>query len=445
MNTQKSISKELAHAIAVESYIYLYPLVTMEVTRLQGTNVEAPAGFFAPMNMFSHARKYPDASFKAVVRPNFDTLYSTAWVDATQEPIIFSVPSIYERYFVLPMYDMWTDCFAAPGSRATGGDAGHFAWVTPGWKGSLPDGVTRIDAPTPYGWIIGRTQTNGPEDYDDINKFQDAMKATPLSQWGKERVQTKTKVDPTIDMKTSPMEQVNNMTAKQFFEYAAKLMKLNPPHITDFIQVARINRIGIKAGADLDFASLDPVVQKAMNQAVTDALKIIKGSIGRLTPIVNGWVCDTGIMGVYGNFYLKRASVALAGLGALPPEVAIYPMLVSDAEGNKPTGDKNYILHFEKDDIPPVDAFWSITMYDIDGFGVPNKLNRQALSSWMPLKYNADGSLDLYIQAESPGSDRETNWLPSPKSGLIGPTLRLYDPRQQVLDNSWSPPPLKRI
>ena len=206
MNIQKSINPVLAYDIALESYIYLYPLVLMDVTRMQATNVKEPSSHFAPPNTFAHARKYPDASFKAVVRPNFDTLYSSLWVDATIEPIIFSVPENHERYFVLPMYDMWTDCFATPGSRSNGGEAGHFAWVPPGWDGVLPDGVTRIDAPTPHGWIIGRTQTNGPDDYDAVNRFQDRIEATPLSQWRKEPLPVKVKIDPDIDMKTPPMD-----------------------------------------------------------------------------------------------------------------------------------------------------------------------------------------------------------------------------------------------
>ena len=446
MNEKKSvINPGLAYDIALESYIYLYPLVLMDVTRMQATNVEISSSHFAPPNIFAHARKYPDANFKAVVRPNFDTLYSSLWIDATKEPIIFSVPESHERYFVLPMYDMWTDCFATPGSRSTGGEAGHFAWIPPGWSGELPDGAIWIDAPTPYGWIIGRTQTNGPDDYDAVNKFQDRIEATPLSQWGKEPVPVKVEIDPGIDMSTPPMEQVHNMSAKQFFEYAAILMKLNPPHITDFNQVARMNQIGIKAGEVLDFESLDPAIKDALKKAVPDAQVTMKEIIPKITRIVNGWTCDTNTMGVYGNFYLKRAAIALVGLGALPAEEAVYPMFVADADGNKATGDKKYLLHFNKEDVPPVDAFWSLTMYDGEGFPVPNQLNRQTLSSWMPLKYNPDGSIDLFIQADSPGKEEETNWLPSPKSGLIGPTLRLYDPKRQVLDNTWRPPPLKRV
>ena len=445
MKTKSPVSPELAYDIGLEAYIYLYPLVLMEVTRLQSTNFKAPSGTFGPMNMFAHAREYPDASFRAVVRPNFDTLYSILWVDAVKEPVIISVPRCQDRYFVLPMYDMWTDCFAAPGSRATGGDAGDFAWVPPGWDGELPYGVTWIDAPTPYGWVIGRTQANGPQDYKEVNEFQDRIKVSPLSGWKKDNRRYKKRVDPDIDMKTPPMEQVDNMPAKQFFEYSARLLQLNPPHKTDFSQIARMSRIGLDAGKELEFDSLPPDIRDALARAAADALDVIRSSIPKIVPVVNGWTMETGTMGVYGNFYLKRAAVALVGLGALPPECAVYPNFVSDPEGNKATGDNDYILHFAKDDIPPADAFWSITMYDGEGFPVPNQISRQAISSWMPLEYNADGSLDLYIQPGSPGSEREANWLPSPDSGIFEPTLRLYDPRRQVLDGSWDPPWLKKV
>ncbi len=434
-----------AEAIATEAYIYLYPLVLMDTTRKQMTNVEAPDGLSAPMNTFAHARTYPDPNFRSVVRPNFDTLYSSLWMDLTMEPMILSLPDSEGRYYLMPALDMWTDVNAVPGLRTTGTKAGNFVYVPPGWEGKLPKGVTRIDAPTPYMWIIGRTKTDGPKDYEAVHKFQDGLKFTPLSQWSKEWKPPASKLDGAVDMKTPPMKKVGNMSGKEFFEYAAELMKLHPPHITDYSQVWRLNRIGIVPGEDFDFDSQDPIVQQALNKAPAVGLKVINAIVPKIAKVVNGWQMNTDTMGVYGDYYLKRAAVANIGLGANQVEDAVYPLLITDADGNSDIGGKNYVLHFDKDELPPVDAFWSVTLYDKDGFPVANTLNRQNLSSWMPLKNNADGSLNLYFQADSPGTDKEANWLPAPKEGAWNLAMRLYAPKPSVLDGTWDPPALKQV
>ena len=180
------IAKEEAHAIGVDAYLYFYPLVTMDVTRKQLTNQEPTAwGIGGPMNRFANISAFPTADMRVVVRPNFDTLYSSGWLDLTKEPMVVSVPDTGGRYYLLPMLDMWTDVFVSPGWRTTGTGAGNFLVTPPGWSGTVPADFTRIDAPTPYVWIIGRTKTDGPADYDAVHKVQEGYKITPLSQWGK--------------------------------------------------------------------------------------------------------------------------------------------------------------------------------------------------------------------------------------------------------------------
>jgi hypothetical protein len=164
-----------------------------------------------------------------------------------------------------------------------------------------------------------------------------------------------------------------------------------------------------------------------------------------LARVSNGWQMNTDTMGVYGDFYLKRAIVALVGLGANQPEDAIYPLNVSDAAGKPVMGENKYVLHFNKDEFPPAGAFWSLTMYDEEGFQVANPLNRFAIGDRDELKYNADGSLDLYIQNETPGPDKESNWLPGPNSGKLGLTMRLYAPKPQAVDGRWNPPPIEQV
>lgn len=441
-----SLSVQEANEIAIEAYHYFYPLISMEVTRRVTTNV--PAGIkpgLGPMNEFHHFRAYPTADFREVVRPNFDTLYSSAWLDLSKEPMIVSAPDTNGRYYLLPMLDMWTDVFASPGKRTSGTEAGHFAMVGPGWTGNLPQGVERIDAPTAHVWIIGRTQTNGPADYEAVHKVQDGYVITPLSQWGSKAEVPKFSPDPSVDMKTSPLVQVNTMPAEKYFALAAELMKTNPPHASDWSQIARLKRIGIEPGKSFDFANADPAVKTALQRAPAEGMKLMNENLPSLARVVNGWQMNTDTMGVYGNYYLKRAIVAMVGLGANQPEDAIYPLNIHDADGKPMVGEHRYVIHFKKEELPPVNAFWSITMYDAEGFQVANKLNRFAIGDRDALRYNADGSLDIYIQHASPGEDKESNWLPAPAQGQLGITMRLYAPKPQALDGRWNPPSVKKV
>jgi len=439
-----SANPQEAFDVGVEAYHYLYSLITMEVTRRIMTNV--PAGKmpgFGPMGAFYHMRAFPDANFKAVVRPNFDTLYSSAWVDV-REPVILSVPDTHGRYYLLPMLDMWTDVFAAPGSRTSGNQAGKFALVYEGWQGQLPDGIEKIEAPTPYIWIIGRTQTNGPADYEAVHQVQDGYLLTPLSRYPNPPAAPEYHPDPAVDMKTPPLNQVNNMSAKDYFTYGAQLMKLHPPHKTDWSQVARRRLAGLHLGETFNWDHLDPAVQDALNQVPAAALKSMQTKLPTLARVVNGWQMNTDTMGVYGDYYLKRAIVAMVGLGANQAVDAIYPLSIVDADGQPYHGANQYVMHFEKDEIPPIAAFWSMTLYDAEGFQVANELNRFAIGDRDALQFNADGSLDLYLQNTNPGPDKVSNWLPTP----IGPwnlCLRLYAPRPQALDGTWNPPAVKKI
>ena len=433
-------------AAAIDAYIYLYPLVTMDVTRLQMTNVAASSAenMAAPMNQLYHFRAFPDADFRTVVRPNFDTLYTSLWADMTDGPVIVSVPDSGGRYYMLPMLDMWTDVFAVPGWRTTGTGQGNFAFVPPGWEGKLPKGVVRIDSPTPYAWMIGRTESSV-DTYDEVHQFQDGIRVTPLADWGKQPSQKKYKINPNIDMKTPPLDQVNKLPAREYFEYAAQLMKLHPPHITDPDIVARMKRVGLEPGKDFQYDSLSPSAKAAIDQAAEEGLKMIKAHLPEIGTMENGWSVMRENAGVYGADYLQRATIALAGLGCNKPIDAVYPLAIVDSRGKEPTGDQQYVMHFDKDQLPPAEAFWSLTMYDADGFQVANPINRFAIGDRDKLKFNDDGSLDLFIQAKSPGKERESNWLPAPNQGILGLTMRLYAPERSVLDGSWQPPILTHV
>jgi len=445
----QQISEQQAYEIARDAYVFAYPIVTMDVSMRQSTNVPNAntTPLRAPINQFAHARTYPRAEDRDVVRYNFDTLYSPVWLDLASEPIVLSVPDTGGRYYLLPMLDMWTDVFAVVGSRTTGTKAGNFALVAPGWNGTLPDGVTRIVAPTPTIWILGRTQTNGPADYESVHKVQDGYKLTPLSQWGKSYTPPpNVPTDPAIDNKTPPLVQVNKMDGIAVLSRLAVLMAKHPPHANDYPILFRMRQIGLEPGKPFEASKLDPALVRTINAAAKDALADVEqsGKSGAgIGTHVNGWFYQTSTVGTYGTAYKLRAMGTLIGLGVNLPEDAIYPASFVDGEGKPYSGANRYVLHFDKGKFPPAGAFWSVTLYDKDGFQVPNVLSRFAIGDRDKLKFNADGSLDLYIQNESPGADRESNWLPAP-AGEFNLAMRLYSPRREVSDGGWTPPPVKK-
>jgi hypothetical protein len=441
-----TLDKDTAEEIATEAYTYLYPLILMDVTRRQATNVERYGEVLGrgPANAFTHVRQFPPATFRDVVKPNFDTLYSAAWLYLDQEPMIVSAPDAGDRYYLLPMYDMWTDIFHVPGTRTTGNGAGHFGLTAPGWQGKLPDGVERVHAPTPYVWIIGRTQCNGPADYPEVNAFQDQLAISPLSQWGQPAVPVRGTVDPTVDGTTPPLRQVFALSSQDYFAYGAALMAVHPPHAADYPMLARMERLGLVPGQDFDLAGLQPVAQEALGHVVTSAQRRITARQKRLATTRNGWQLVTEGIGAYGTDYLRRATVDLIGLGANRPEDAVYPVCYIDAHGQPFTGTKRYVVHFEANGLPPTRAFWSLTMYDAEGFQVANPRDRFAIGDRDDLVYGPDGSLDLYIQNETPGPDQEANWLPAP-AGVFNLCLRLYYPEPAVLDGRWTPPEVEPV
>src|SRR5215469_3416288 len=290
---QAAITEQEARAIAADAYLYLYPLVIMDITRKQSTNIEPGKAFGkGPMNEFTSVPAYPPADFKGVVRVNFDTLYSIAWLDLTKEPMVVSAPNTDGRCYMLPMLDMWTDVFASPGSRTTGTQAGNFVVTPPGWRPDLrdrfidefrlPKDTQRIEAPTPFIWIIGRTKTDGPPDYDAVHKIQAGYKVTPLSEWGKTPKPVEVKIDPTVDMKTPPKTQIDTMAADKFFTYAAELLKVNPPHITDEPIIAQIRKIGIEPGKSFDMAKVEPAVRGALTGAPEEGQKLMAWKVPTL-------------------------------------------------------------------------------------------------------------------------------------------------------------------
>jgi hypothetical protein len=372
------------------------------------------------------------------VRPNFDTLYSSAWLDLTRGPVQLDVADSGERYYMLPMLDMWTDVFASPGKRTTGTSAQRFVVVGPGYAGEVMPEATVIPAPTPHVWVIGRTQTNGADDYAAVSVFQDGLRISELAGPSEHRI------DPQVDAHTEPLRQLASMSGMEFFSYAAKVLAVNPSHPTDFSQLARLALLGLVPGRNFDPGRFTHAETAEIEAGVQSARETLLAASAKIGAPVNGWISHTDSVGVYGNYYLKRAMIALVGLGANPAEDAIYPLLVRDADGAPVTGERNYVIHFDAGSLPPVDAFWSITMYDAEGYQVANELNRFAIGDRDPLRFNPDGSLDIYLQHANPGPDRQANWLPAP-TGPLGVTMRMYAPRPSALDRTWNPPLVRAV
>jgi hypothetical protein len=442
---QGTLTAEEAQKIGVEAVVYGLPLVVMELTKVTSTNVPGPQpNAHAPINQFGNALKYPAASDHTVVRMNIDTLYSWAWLDLSKEPMVLSLPNTDGRYYMMPMLDAWTNVFASPGTRTTGNKAGDFAITGPGWKGSLPNGVKEIKSPTNMVWIIGRTQTNGPKDYAAVNALQRQYKLTPLSAFGKPYTQPPGVIDPAVDMKVGPADQLAKMNSTTFFKTLARLMVSNPPSAADAPVLAQLEKVGVVHGHDFVPSKLDPEVAKALDESVKLALEKLQAASKTWGKPVNGWNVPPTNVGDFGTDYNFRAVVAFIGLGANLPADAIYPFAFVDGDGKPLSGANRYVVHFDKGQTPPANAFWSLTMYDAQNFPVENPINRYTISSWMPIKYNADGSLDVCVQKDSPGTEKEANWLPAP-AGDFSITMRVYHPKPAMLEGTWSPPPVKLV
>ncbi|MCC6764024.1 MAG: DUF1254 domain-containing protein [Deltaproteobacteria bacterium] len=436
-----------AKETAVDAYIYGYPLVTMEMTRRIMTNVATPAGMLAPMGQFARVRAYPGPDDKDVTAPNADTLYTVAWLDVSKEPWVLSVPDMKDRYFLLPMLDGWTDVFQVPGKRTTGTGAQKYAITGPGWRGTLPAGVTEYKSPTGMVWILGRIYCTGtPADYAAVHAAQDALSVVPLSSYGKPYTPPSGVVDPKIDAKTPTRDQVNALDGVAFFTMLAELMKTNPPAAADAAAVAKFAAIGLVPGRSFDAAKLDPAVLQGIQAAPKVGQEKIpawmkEGVLLRDNKIEDGWLYTINT-GVYGTNYRQRAFITWLGLGANRPQDAIYPTSDGPDVLAKYDGKKKYVMHFAKGALPPVNAFWSLTMYDENYFFVRNALHRSTLSQRDKLVANKDGSIDLYIQHESPGKAKEANWLPAP-AGRFVLMMRMYwpkDKRSSILDGSWKIP-----
>jgi hypothetical protein len=435
--------EQYAYTLGVQAYVFAFPWSYLPELRYTWVTQkpEGESTVYAPLNHFWHLRKLADASYRDGGSPNYDTLYSIAWLDVGTEPVILSHPDMGERYFTFEIASMTSDNFDYAGSRATGSKAAHFAITGPGWEGDLPDGVKQLEpSPTTAVLIFGRTAVTGPEDVPAVNRLQDQYKLTPLSLWGKAdaKVPESRDVWKPFDRNEDPLNEWRTIN---------RAMTENPPLERNAFMVELMKSIGVGPGQDVD--AMDEGTKKGLTRAAIDGrallFAIMTAGYGKQ---VNGWTYpppSIGRAGYRGDFRTRGAVQCMAGIIANDPEEAIYINTTTDAEGDRLDGAHRYVLKFEKGDLPEVSEFWSLTMYDMTFNFVENPINRYAIGS-LKKDYQLDdgGSLTLYIQHDSPGKDKESNWLPSPE-GEYFVVFRTYGPGKKLLDQTWEMPGLKPV
>jgi hypothetical protein len=392
-----------------------------------------------PVNRFTHVPQFPRPDSHQVIRPNADTLYSTAWLDLSQEPILIRVSDSGGRFYLLQFMDAWTETFADPGKRTTGTAEQWFAIVGPNWTGKLPEHVVRYDSATNIVWLLGRTQTNGASDYPNIHAFQQGMRIMPLSAYPDGEQKLGSALAFGTASGGTPPDKVKAMDPIAFFTAFAVALKLNPPHTADAPMVRELARIGIVPGQDFDTSKISAGTRQAILDGAHAASARVEGLITAAAAAKPGWAGYRDTIGRYGTNYMARAAIARFAIGANPPEDAIYLNCSADGAGQPLSGSMRYRMHFDKVSLPPVRAFWSVTAYDQDGYFIANPINRYSIGDRDPLKFNPDGSLDLYIQSGNPEPDKVSNWLPS-GGGPFNLTIRLYWPEEPILNGSWRPP-----
>ncbi|MFC4725673.1 DUF1254 domain-containing protein [Glycocaulis abyssi] len=426
--------QELGQA-AGHSYIYGYPLVLMDETR---RDVIERGGL--PPNRLAHIRSLPEAGFTAVVRPNVDTLYSLAWLELGSTPMQLDIPAMDGRYWLFQGMDAWTNVFADPGVRTLGDGSVSILIAGPDFEGSAPEGMTLYRSPTRMVWLLGRIEISGPDDLPAVHRLQDGLRLYPYRAMpGGHGVTLERPAS--ASALPAPPARVAEMDAPDFFDRLGQLMVDNPPAETDREALARMRALGAGPGESADWSEYGILAMQVVLRGVAAARERLAEGPSRAA----GWVVPDDHIGRYGSDHAYRAGVALYGLGANLPEDAVYPSASTDSSGEPLQGGQRYQIRFEAETMPPVNGFWSVTLYDADGYFIANEANRYALTSRDALVADEDGSITLDIHSGPPEEGREANWLPAPQSGNFTLLARLYWPQEAVLDGEWTMPPVERL
>ena len=435
---------------AARAYEYGYPLVYQYLSEKISTDVPRVQGNLAPVNQLA---SIPLAPLGSGYGPNADTIYTFGWLDLTRQPVVIHAPNTNGRFYSIELSDAWTNAFSVIGKRTTGTQAGDYAIVGPDWHGHLPAGVHRISAPTNLVQVLARTLVYGPDDVPSAEAIRQQYSLTPLDKFGTNYTPpTNVPVDPTVNTTTPVRQQIAALSGEQFFEVLARALKGNPPLPGDREAIGWLKAIGLKPGKDFPRGQLTTAQTTAIAGAPAAGQARITADDQKFLAegtVVNGWKEIPFDVSSYGTNYADRAAGTSLGFNETNlPQDAIYPSTTTDSTGQQLSGANDYTITFSKGELPPAADFWSLTLYQYDGTiaGLkfyPNSLNRYEIGDRTPFKLNADGSLTIYIQHDSPGADKESNWLPAP-SGDFALYLRLYSPTASALDGTWQPPGVVR-
>jgi len=430
----QTLSPAEAKTIAAEAYLYAYPMLYNYKTLFQQTADPSFPGYIGGFNRYRHYSRGFTPADKDIVTPSNDTPYSWAWLDLRAEPIVVSVPASPNRYYVLQWFDLYTHNFAYVGSRATGTNAGDYLFVGPSWNGETPKGISQvIRSETQMVGTLTRTSWTGEEDRDGLVEMQRQYRIRPLSEY------TGGKPPEPAPVYQFPAWDEVRANSIGFIDYLNFILQFTPPVASEKETLQRFAKIGIGPGRAFDPATLDRATREAIEAGIKEGNDKLQAAITKTTSSVDLF----GTREFLGTEYVTRRAVGAAmGIYGNSKEEAYYTPYTVDTEKQALDGTKNYVLHFSKDQVPPVKFFWSMTMYDLPGrLLVDNPINRYAIGSRTKgLKANADGSVDIYLQNKSPGADKETNWLPTPPKGPYYMVLRMYGPQGTLAAGSWQAP-----
>jgi hypothetical protein len=436
-----------ARDIAADAYVYAYPLVLMDAARRVQTNAQAPdtsLGGGAPVNRFSHMSRAADPLLHGLPYPDVDTLWSCLWFDVSKEPLLIEVPDARGRYYSITLADMWTDVFDAPGSRTVQDGEHVYAIAAPDWRGKLPRPAELLRAPTGAGLLLVRVAFDGAADLQGARDFQAALNATPLSRWGKKTVPQDGHFNIALSRRP-PVEQVAEMTTQAFFSAYAELAGRYPPHAGDGPMLRRMARLQLVPGQRFDLSRLPADIQAAVESGAMRGQSSVRSPVQPRPRDGDPWRMPERRLGSYGTDYTARARAARAHLVTPLPEDRIVLWAHTDAEGRPLDGSFRYEVRFDRGQLPPVRAFWSMTLYNDRRELFDNDVNRHTVGSRHPLVPAQEGTSTAYVQYGQPAGELVRNWLPAPQSGRFTLVLRLYQPGDDAIEGLWTPPVIRRV
>lgn len=436
-----------ARDIAADAYVYAYPLVLMDVARRVQTNVQVPDTAFgagAPVNRFTHMSRPADPLLHGLPYPDVDTLWSLLWFDVSKEPLLIEVPDARGRYYSITLADMWSDVFSAPGSRTAQDGLRVYAIVASDWHGKLPKPAEALRAPTNAGLLRLRVAYRDLRDLGAAQGFQMAVEATPLSRWGKKTVPPEGHFDVALSRR-APVDQVGEMPAQEFFSAFAELASRYPPHAGDDPVLQRMARLGLAPGQRFDPSRLPADIRAAVEAGALRGQASVRSPMQPRPRRGDAWRMPDRRLGSYGTDYALRARAARVQLATPLPEDEIVLRAAADSEGRLLDGSFRYEVRFDRGQLPPADALWSMTLYNDRRELYDNAVNLYAVGSRHPLTPAADGTSTVYVQYAPPAGEQLRNWLPAPQSGRFTLMLRMYQPREDAVEGLWRPPSIRRI